>query len=621
MSKKVSILTPTYDERKDFLKFVAKGICQQTYKNILEWVIVDGTRKGVSILPSVIEEIKKYKNIPKIVYVPQDITRINSVGNVRNIAKATATGDIMVHFDDDDYYPETRIEHAVTQLNNTKRQIAGNSDLYMYDVHFASLYQFRSFGDNHILGGSMAYTKKYAREHDFDENVHHAEEGSFTNKFTEPCAVLKANKVIIASSHGINTYSKKKIIWDNLYAKDTKHQSMFFRAKTLRYAVKNKKYIKAYLKVINDYKKKLEKNYDITIFQGSKTIMSEYNYYDIIHEQNKELVKKGYTIEVYSNDEIYKDTIETIKDGIVYKYYPLFDIGKKYNNLIYCGLIAYKPIITNNIKIHAKKTFILNPNFHSGINLIQTYFDDFPLLVFDNNIIEYIFETNIGLKKYQIEDWKEKKTVITNFIPTSENSKQFSIQHNTVYINLYYHDLLADIMNYFKIIIPILKKNIPSLEFHIYNIEILEEGIKKGYIKNIQMADVKNYILDKDYCTIYRKISYSQILQDKYKYQFHFYLYNKVELCHLISSDLRHSISIGCIPIIYKNIASILEPFKSLVYDGSFSNGSNPILNFLINVFNMKESSLDEFKDYNKSISENVNSTDIWFDNFTKLLV
>ena len=72
----------------------------------------------------------------------------------------------------------------VEQLYNTKRQIAGNSDLYMYDVHFKSLYQFRSFGKNHILGGTMAYTKKYANEHDFDGLVTHAEEGSFTNKFT-----------------------------------------------------------------------------------------------------------------------------------------------------------------------------------------------------------------------------------------------------------------------------------------------------------------------------------------------------------------------------------------------------------------------------------------------------
>ena len=162
MTPTVSILTPTYDGRREFLQFIARGICKQTYKNIKEWVIVDGTKKETSCLPAIIDKIKKYKNIPKIVYIPCDPQRKNSIGNLRNIAKKTASGDILIHFDDDDYYPLCRIKHAVDQLTASKKQIAGNSDLYMYDVHFESLYQFRSFGDNHILGGSMAYTKKYA---------------------------------------------------------------------------------------------------------------------------------------------------------------------------------------------------------------------------------------------------------------------------------------------------------------------------------------------------------------------------------------------------------------------------------------------------------------------------
>ena len=39
--KTVSILTPTTENREISLKFVAKGICKQTYKNIIEWVIID----------------------------------------------------------------------------------------------------------------------------------------------------------------------------------------------------------------------------------------------------------------------------------------------------------------------------------------------------------------------------------------------------------------------------------------------------------------------------------------------------------------------------------------------------------------------------------------------------
>ena len=140
--KSVSILTPTVDKRQEFLKFVAKGISNQDYKNIIEWVIIDGTCSGQSNLENVIQDIRKIKNIPNIVFIKQDINRNNKVGSLRNILNEIAKGDILVNFDDDDFYFDKRVSHVVNKLQTSKKHLAVCSPMYMYDVDFKYLFKF-----------------------------------------------------------------------------------------------------------------------------------------------------------------------------------------------------------------------------------------------------------------------------------------------------------------------------------------------------------------------------------------------------------------------------------------------------------------------------------------------
>ena len=72
--KKASIITPTTVNSKKYLQFVAKCVQHQDYKVILEWVIIDGTKEGESDLEITINKIKQMKKMPKIVFIPQDLT-------------------------------------------------------------------------------------------------------------------------------------------------------------------------------------------------------------------------------------------------------------------------------------------------------------------------------------------------------------------------------------------------------------------------------------------------------------------------------------------------------------------------------------------------------------------
>tara|TARA_B110000971_G_scaffold132069_1_gene135163 strand:+ start:1370 stop:3235 length:1866 start_codon:yes stop_codon:yes gene_type:complete len=620
MLKTVSILTPTYDKRITFLEFVAEGISKQTYSDILEWVIVDGTKTGVSILPQTIEKLKKIKNIPKIVYVPQDINRPNTIGNLRNICKKIANGDVMIHFDDDDYYPECRIKYTMSQLNSTKRQIAGTSDLYMYDVHFKTLYQFRSFGDNHILGGTMAYTKKYARGHHFDETVTHAEEGSFTSKFTEPAAVLKADKIMIASSHGINTYSKKKIIWDNLYAVGKKTQTMFYRSKTPRSVMKNKKYVKEYLRVLENSAKSLEEDFDITYFLGMETVLAGNVYYDLIHQQAIYLKSLGYRIEIYSNNVKYKQNYSSDYDGISYKYYTQFNINKRYKNLIIGGIIASWPFYKNNIRLKADKIIIYNPDYREGIILLQEYLDEIEEIVFDNASLKNIVKDNMGMKKYQVDEWEQKVKCLTNFVPQSENISGHSKIDNSIYLCIYHETCIEELLVYIKVIFPKLREVIKNLTIHIYNFHILEKVIKKNSIKDFTVADIEKHISSKEFYTIHRPSSYNEIIQEKYKYKYHFYSYGKYEAGHLTISDIRHSIYIGCMPIIYKNLGNIFNEFKCVFNTLNYPIPNIDMLRFLMTVFNMPNSKYDEINNSNKEVFKTRYTKELWGKEFVKLL-
>ena len=131
MKKTVSIITVTQLKRKETLLILVDLIKEQTYKNIVQWVIVEGSKT--------LEECKENeKNIMElnfnlIHYIPGDGTV--KLGELRNIGNKACIGDITVCMDDDDYYPPTRVSHAVEMLSRSKYLIAGCSEKYLYDYY------------------------------------------------------------------------------------------------------------------------------------------------------------------------------------------------------------------------------------------------------------------------------------------------------------------------------------------------------------------------------------------------------------------------------------------------------------------------------------------------------
>jgi glycosyltransferase involved in cell wall biosynthesis len=176
-----------------------------------EWIIVEGSqdielqKKNILQIQDFINEKKDHTDIDLRFIIP---SKIYSLSDLRNIGNDNCTGEIIVCMDDDDYYPPTRVSHAVKMLNQYNRLIAGCSAMYMYDFTEDKFYKFHGYHNDHSTNNCMAYKKEYLQRHRYAEGLTQAEENSFTNGFTEPMVQLNPEHCIVVSSHGCNTVEK-----------------------------------------------------------------------------------------------------------------------------------------------------------------------------------------------------------------------------------------------------------------------------------------------------------------------------------------------------------------------------------------------------------------------------
>jgi glycosyltransferase involved in cell wall biosynthesis len=208
----VSIITITQLKRFNCLEIARDLIKDQTYKNIIEWVIVEGskTQEDAKLNSHNIKQLIENSGLDfQIVYVEWANGKL---GELRNRGNKSCKGDITVVFDDDDYYFSDRIEHAVDKLTHSNAKIAGCSAVLIYDYFLNRLYKFKSFGPNHSTNNCMAWKKEYLINNSHDLSKEMAEEASFTNNFSEPMVQLEAEHSIIVSSHDGNTFNKRELL-------------------------------------------------------------------------------------------------------------------------------------------------------------------------------------------------------------------------------------------------------------------------------------------------------------------------------------------------------------------------------------------------------------------------
>ena len=207
----VSICTPTFN-RRPFIPYSIKCFLHQDYpQDKMEWIIIDDGSDKVEDL---------FKDLPNVKYFYYD-TKM-PLGKKRNIMHKKSKGDILVYFDDDDYYPPQRVSHAVDMLlSHPKALCAGCSEIYIWFKHIQTMYQFGPYGPNHATAGTFAFKRELINDHVYDDCAALAEEKAFLKNYTVPFVQLEPKKVILVFSHNQNTFDKKKLLanGDNQFQK------------------------------------------------------------------------------------------------------------------------------------------------------------------------------------------------------------------------------------------------------------------------------------------------------------------------------------------------------------------------------------------------------------------
>lgn len=99
---KISVITPTAD-RQHYLRGIYFLLQQQTYQN-WEWLIYDTSLRSMHF------------EDPRVVYIHDEA--IVTIGEKRNRLIAKATGEYIVHCDDDDYYAPCYLANSIARLKN-----------------------------------------------------------------------------------------------------------------------------------------------------------------------------------------------------------------------------------------------------------------------------------------------------------------------------------------------------------------------------------------------------------------------------------------------------------------------------------------------------------------------
>lgn len=134
--------------------------------------------------------------------------------------------DYLVFWDDDDYYPPTRISSGIAALEaNPDADISGSSRMFLLLVRENVLMTTGPFGDTHATAATYTVRRRYFEANRFDPNDVRGEERVFTKEWTAKLIQVPAEEMIVVMGHGRNTVDKS-----DLFVNPTRYRAAIVNA-------------------------------------------------------------------------------------------------------------------------------------------------------------------------------------------------------------------------------------------------------------------------------------------------------------------------------------------------------------------------------------------------------
>lgn len=213
MSVNISVLTITQYSRRYTFELLVDMVKYQTLKPS-QWVIVDGSKSQHEGNLNSVLILKTKENNPdlNIHYIPY---KKRTFSDMLNTGNNECFGDFIIQMEDDDYYPPTRIEHAVScLLEDPYIEIVGCSSVYCYDYTKNMLFKSPFFNDYHSSNHALAYRRSYLKNNFYytvEESKPFMIETSFLKNYCNKMIQLDPRYTIVNSVHKNNTINRTSI--------------------------------------------------------------------------------------------------------------------------------------------------------------------------------------------------------------------------------------------------------------------------------------------------------------------------------------------------------------------------------------------------------------------------
>ena len=160
----VSCIMPTANRPK-FIELAIDHFMNQDYRN-KELIIIDDGRESVASF------VPNHKNIKYFYTHP-----LGSIGNKRNYACKKASGQIIMHWDDDDWYAPDWITTQINALKTSNADICGLNEIIFFSplVNLFWLHEDKNSDRPWLSGATMAYAKTFWEKHPF-KDIHIGED-------------------------------------------------------------------------------------------------------------------------------------------------------------------------------------------------------------------------------------------------------------------------------------------------------------------------------------------------------------------------------------------------------------------------------------------------------------
>lgn len=194
----VSCLLPTKN-RAAYIPTAIQSYLSQTYPH-KELVIVDngedGTHRLVPEDPSI-----------RYVHVRGSLT----TGEMRNVCAIHAKGEILCHFDSDDWSAPERVTDQMTRLGSTG-MVTGYSNMLFYDERTGKCYHWQHPNQQrYALGTSLCYRRVWWEKNPFP-SIRVGEDSRFFQQALRTgktvTTTVPANKLMVARIHAQQTSRK-----------------------------------------------------------------------------------------------------------------------------------------------------------------------------------------------------------------------------------------------------------------------------------------------------------------------------------------------------------------------------------------------------------------------------